>query len=75
MKSHPFQEGGGGTVMIHPKGGGGQGSGTSPITAKGRGAVVPLQNTVSPRTILIAKSCPRSGFSTTHTLITDIGGQ
>ena len=72
--SHPFQEGGGGDRDESSKGGG-QGSGTSPITAEGRGAVVPLQSTVSPRTILISKSCPRSGYSTTITLITDIGGQ
>ena len=29
------------------------------------GAVVPLQNTVFPRTVLISKSCPQSGYTST----------
>ena len=56
--SHPFQKGVGGTVMSYPKGACPKGGSTNHNQGEGVGAHyvnVALQNTVSPRTVLISK--------------------
>ena len=67
VMSHPFQRGVGGPWWVIQKGGQGR-RGAPPITTKGRGwgAVVALQNTVSPQAVLISKRWVRSGYLTTH---------